>query len=167
MRAQTISIDDLRDHMKAEVGLFRRFIDLGEELNSTVKDRDWTRLDSVLDRMSDVSGEIERTENDRHRCYEQLKQDLGLESHESFGALLSCLDEAPSRDLSALHGQIKQALLSLKSMSNGLFYYFKCMHDSVNQVLGEIFPHRKGKLYSHQGRAREGSEEAMMVDKEL
>jgi hypothetical protein len=70
-------------------------------------------------------------------------------------------------EISRLHREIKKKLLTIKSLSTGLIYYFACMQESIAQVLNEIFPHRKGKLYSPQGASRESKEEAVVVNHEL
>ena len=160
-------IEVLRDNMKAEVALFHEFTSVEEKLNNLVKKRDWPGLEAGLNKLDRVAVQIEKTEENRHLVYLDLKNRLRLKQEDSFEKTLNLLPPSQKNELSELHGQIKSLLTKVKGISNGLIHYFQYMQDSVDNLLCEIFPHRKGKIYSSQGHAADVEDDPVIINQKL
>ncbi|HUV09326.1 MAG TPA: flagellar export chaperone FlgN [Spirochaetia bacterium] len=158
---------DLREKMKEEIHLFHRMVSLEEELNSRVKMRDWLHLEGTLDTMKKLTARIEEQEEMRNEAYHRLKEELGLDREDSFAAVLAKTSGEERRSLSSLHNEIKCCLFTVKGLSNGLVYYFASMYESIDQVLSEIFPHRKGKIYSKKGDNIKNNEDPIVINQTL
>ena len=167
MDSESKLVAELKRQMKEEIRLFHRMVSLEEELNTRARKRDWLRLEGTLDSMNSLTTRIEEQEEKRHRAYHLLKDHLGLQETDAFTAVLAKLTEEQRESLSALHRETGRCLLTVKGLSNGLIYYFKCMYDSIDQVLCEIFPHRKGKIYSKKGDNNKKSEDPIVINQTL
>jgi len=51
----------------------------------------------------------------------------------------------------------------VKASAGLLNYYVQSMSDALRQILEELFPHRKGKMYSRTGKAKEPGDESLML----
>ena len=152
--------------MRREMRLFEEFAAGEHRLNDLAKRKKWVEMQSLLEKLGGLAEKIERCEDERHVAYTSCKDKLKLEEGASFQTFVSRVPEKQRDALSGLHRDIKKKLLTIKSLSSGLIYYFACMQESIAQVLNEIFPHRKGKLYSPRGETRESQEEAVVVNQE-
>ena len=77
------------------------------------------------------------------------------------------LDGEVQDELVRIHMELKLGVLKVKSSTGRLGYLFRVLSDSMNEILTEIFPHRKGKIYSHDGREKGYVEESVVVNKSL
>jgi uncharacterized protein YdcH (DUF465 family) len=153
--------------MKVEMKLFDEFADGENRLNDLAKKKKWAEMQSVLEELNGLAEKIEECEDTRNTVYTICKAEMKLKEDDGFQLFLAQVPEKHRETLAGLHAGLKKRLLAIKSLSSGLIYYFACMQDSIAQVLGEIFPHRKGKLYSPQGETKESSEEAVVVNHKL
>lgn len=153
--------------MKAEMKLFDEFTEAENRLNDLAKKKRWAEMQAVLEVLNGLAEKIEECEDNRNTVYIACKAEMDLGEDDGFQLFLARVPEKHRKPLADLHAGLKKRLLAIKSLSSGLIYYFACMQDSIAQVLGEIFPHRKGKLYSPQGETKESSEAAVVVNHEL
>jgi len=167
MNAVSRLVGKLKNAMEDEIHLFDDFILQEESLNRLIKERDWSHVEAAFERLDKAAGGIESSEEKRNRLYKTLQQQMGLCEEDSFRTVLSRLSKSQRGGLEGPHQSIQERLLKVKSVSNGLIYYLRCMQESTNQVIDAFFPYRKGKIYSYDGRAARGSEEPVMVNHEL
>lgn len=160
-------VGKLKRAMEDEIRVFDDFILQEESLNLLIKERDWGHVEAAFDRLNRTADHIGSTEEKRSRLYRDLQSQLGLSEDESFSALLASLPRSLREDLEEPQQSIKKRLLKVKSVSNGLIYYLRCMQESASQIIDAVFPYRKGKLYSNDGRAAKGSGGPVMVNQEL
>ena len=153
--------------MRREMQLFDEFAAGENHLNDLAKKKRWSEMQLLLETLGGLAEKIEKCEERRHLAYSSCRSRMNLEETDGFRAFLAQVPEHQKQEFEELHREIKKKLLTIKSLSSGLIYYFACMQESIAQVLNEIFPHRKGKLYSPQGESRESKEEAVVVNHEL
>ncbi len=167
MSAVNRLVGRLKRAMEDEIHLFDDFILQEESLNRLIKERDWSHVEAAFERLAQVTDRIESSEEKRNQRYKTLQDQLGLSEEDSFRTLLSHLSASQSNDLEGPQQSIKDRLFKVKSVSNGLIYYLRCMQESTNQIIDAFFPYRKGKIYSNDGRAARGSDEPVMVNHKL
>jgi hypothetical protein len=160
-------VGKLKRAMEDEIHVFDDFILQEESLNKLIKERDWGHVEAAFDKLSRTADRIESSEEKRSRLCGDLQMQLGLSEGESFGALLARLPSSLRKDLEEPQQSIKKRLLKVKSVSNGLIYYLRCMQESAGQIIDAVFPYRKGKLYSNDGRATQSSNGPVMVNHNL
>jgi hypothetical protein len=129
-----------------------------------VKERSWPLLDESLTELKGLAEKIEKRDDQRHRSFRTLKGLLGMVDGEPFRQMINELPEEHRGDLERLFRQLQGSVSKVRTLSGGLFYFFRSVQDSINQILNEVFPYRKGRLYSKRGRSRPPREESVVVD---
>ena len=159
-QTKDMQIEALKQDMTDLVHLLEEFTSAEEMLKGSVKSQDWPGIEAHLERLGSTAKRIDAVEsrrNDRFR---------GFTDTESFSAWLRQQPIAVQSELMPLHRKIRVVLIRIRSLSKSLFYTFRSMQESLHQILAEIFPHRRGKIYSRAGSAQSGSDEAMVFNQE-
>ncbi len=162
-----ILINKLKDEMLIEIQLMERFFELEEKLQEAVKSKRWSELEKRLNALKKISLNIEMADKKRDRYFAALKGLLGIPPDRSFNEIVRFFDKELQDELLRIHTELKLGVLKVKSSTGRLGYLFRVLSDSMNEILTEIFPHRKGKIYSQNGRAKSYSEESFVVNQSL
>jgi len=160
-------LERLVREMRREMQLFDEFAKGENQLNDLAKKKRWSEMQLLLENLGGLAEKIEKCEEKRHLVYSSCRSRMNVAETDGFQAFLAQVPEERKEEFAVLHREIKKKLLTIKSLSSGLIYYFACMQESIAQVLNEIFPHRKGKIYSPRGESRESKEEAVVVNHEM
>jgi hypothetical protein len=153
--------------MAEEKRLFRRFAEEEGALAGVVQQRDWPKLESLLAGLDALAGEISAAEQRRHEEYQGLKRRLGVSERAGFGVLVSRLGRSEGAALSAAREELRGAVARVRSLTGSLAYYFRYIKESVEQILAEAFPHRRGRIYSRHGRPAQAGADPMVVNHSL
>jgi hypothetical protein len=153
--------------MVEETGLFHRFAEHEAGLTRIVQERDWTALDRSLAGLEKLAAQIDAVEQRRHALFQELKQRLGVGDRATFALVLSRLPAGEQETLSGCHEQLRSAVGRVRTLSGSLAYYFRYIKESVEQILVEAFPHRRGRIYSRHGRAADAGADPVVVDHSL
>jgi AAA+ ATPase superfamily predicted ATPase len=73
------------------------------------------------------------------------------------------LPAAERDELFALYRQLRLALIRVKGNAGLLGFYLRSLSETLQKVLEELFPHRKGRIYSRSGKAREAEDDSLVV----
>jgi hypothetical protein len=153
--------------MGEERDLFHRFAEHEAGLTAVVQERDWNALQRSLAGLEKLAAEIDAVEQRRHALYQELKQKLGAGDRATFGLVVSRLPAGERETLAACHEQLRGAVARVRTLSGSLAYYFRFIKESVEQILVEAFPHRRGRIYSRHGRASEAGADPVVIDHSL
>ncbi len=158
---------NLKSSIKDEINLFDSFLKLEESLNASVKDKNWESVNQLLANLNNISVKVEKTEHKRHDVYKNLCQEFKIKKNTSFKNFISHVPDKDKDELNILQIELKKTTKKVKKQSIGMSSHFKYMCGTINQLLGEIFPYRKGKIYSRQGKASEVSSGPVVINKRL
>jgi AAA+ ATPase superfamily predicted ATPase len=139
------------------------FADLQKDLQQAISKRQWTELNKEIDALRQLAEKIETLEEDRIQAYQTLKSSLQADDQESFIEIVSRLPAKERDELLVLYRHLKAAVIRVKASAGLLNYYVQSMSDALRQILEELFPHRKGKMYSRTGKAKEPGDESLML----
>jgi len=153
--------------MTEERELFHRFAEEEAGLTRIVQDRDWQRLERSLADLERLAGAIEAAEQRRHQRYQELKQQLGVGDRAGFALVVSRMPESERVGLAGCHEELRGAVGRVRTLTASLAYYFRYIKESVEQVLVEAFPHRRGRIYSRRGRPTEAGTDPVVVNHSL
>jgi hypothetical protein len=127
--------------------------------------KDWPSLDTLIRETASCTGEVEALEKKRHRMYRQL-----IGSDESPGGLagfLETLPETERKTLSDLYRRLRIAVMNIQSVTTGIDAYVEAAGTTTREVLEEIFPERRGRIYSRSGASSAGKGTALVLDHQL
>lgn len=153
----------LKRTLRAEARTLKDFADLQKDLQQAISKRQWTELNKEIDALRQLAEKIETLEEDRIQAYQTLKSSLQADDQESFIEIVSRLPAKERDELLVLYRHLKAAVIRVKASAGLLNYYVQSMSDALRQILEELFPHRKGKMYSRTGKAKEPGDESLML----
>jgi hypothetical protein len=138
--------------MAEERELFRRFADEEAGLTRVVQERDWPTLERSLADLERLAGAIGDAEQRRHEHCQELKQQLGVGDRAGVSVMAARLPEPERAALTACHEELRVAVGRVRTLTASLAYYFRYIKESIEEILVEAFPHRRGRIYSRAGR---------------
>jgi len=153
----------LKRTLRAEARTLKDFADLQKGLQQAISKRQWTELNKEIDALRRLAEKIETLEEDRIQAYQSLKSSLQAKEQESFTEIVARLPAKERDELLVLYRHLKAAVIRVKASAGLLNYYVQSMSEALRQILEELFPHRKGKMYSRTGKAKEPGDESLML----
>jgi hypothetical protein len=153
----------LKRALRAEARTLKDFADLEKSLQQAISKRKWTELNKEIDALRLLADKIETMEEDRARAYQALKDSLHAGKRESFLEIVARLPVEERDELLVLYRHLKAAVIRVRASAGLLNYYIQSMSEALRQILEELFPHRKGKLYSRSGKPKEAGDESLMM----
>ena len=153
----------LKRTLRAEARTLKDFAELQKQLQQAISKRQWTELSKEIDALRRLAEKIETLEEDRIQAYQTLKSSLQSDGEESFTEIVAHLPAKDRDELLALYRHLKAAVIRVKASAGLLNYYVQSMSDALRQILEELFPHRKGKMYSRTGKPTEPGDESLML----
>jgi flagellar biosynthesis/type III secretory pathway chaperone len=156
---------NLAKAMDAESRLLNDYAARLQELQRIVGQHRWEAVEKNIASLQGLAGEVEAAEGARVEAFRLLKADQFLPSEERFDRVLEALSEPERGELQELGRRLKTAVVRVKGSSGLLGYYVRSALQARRQVLEELYPHRKGRLYSRSGRAKSTADESLMLDR--
>jgi ribosomal 50S subunit-associated protein YjgA (DUF615 family) len=153
----------LKTTLQEEARYLNDFASHQKSLQETIRGHRWMEIDSEVAALRELAGKIEQLEASRLQAYEELRDVLQARGPEEFPQIVARLPRADRDELLALHRKMRAAVIRVKASAGLLAYYVRSMSDTLRQVLEELLPHRKGKLYSRSGRTKDAGEEPLML----
>ncbi len=151
--------------MEVEAGLLNDYAARLQGLQRTIGQRDWDAVQKDIASLRNLAGEVETAEAQRVEAFRALKAEHFLPAEDSFDRVAEQL-EGPERDrLRELARRLKIGVVRVKGSSGLLGYYVRSALQARHQVLEELYPHRKGRLYSRSGQTRSTADESLMLDR--
>jgi len=157
----------LKDVLEKETTLLETLSENERQIQLLVMSRNWSDLEPILKEMSGRAEEIAATDSVRHKHYQALKEALGCEADAGFYDVLEGVSLALRRELSELYRRLKIAVSQVRSVTGGIDAYVASTVATMREVLGELYPDQKGRIYSRSGRATRADERAMVLDRHL
>ncbi len=158
-----MQIVPLKQALRQEAQTLKDFAALQKNLQQAISKRQWAELNKEIDALRCLADKIEVMEENRLQAFELLREALNAEQREGFTAVVVRLPAAERDELISLYRSLKAAVIRVKASAGLLSYYIGSMSDALRQIIEELFPHRKGKLYSRAGKTREAGDESLML----
>lgn len=142
--------------------LLEEFAREQERLLETVRARSWADLERTLEGLRALEGRVQEADRDR---LEALPEGAG--SAEAFAGSVGGLQVASRMELERSYHALGLSVLRVKGALSRLDHYVGAVMGSLNAVLGELLPYRKGRIYSSRGHQRQAADAPVVVDRKL
>ncbi len=162
-----MAIAHVKSQLEKQSDLLGKFGRLEADLQEAIIERDWQTMDAVIPELERLGDELENLEREREAAVCASKEELGLAPEQSFAELLARSEPQERAELASLYRNLQIAVLRVKNQTSGIDAYVRNSIRTANTVLGEIFPERKGTLYSRTGAHRQAHGSAIVLDHEL
>jgi hypothetical protein len=162
-----MAIADVTSQLERQSELLDEFGRKEAELQEAIIERDWLAMDAVIPELERLGDELEGLEREREALVAASKAEHGLSPESAFPELLSRVDPAERGELAMRYRDLQVAVLRVKNQTSGIDAYVRNSVRTANTVLGEVFPERKGTMYSKSGAHRPAHGSAIVLDHEL
>ena len=154
----------LTECMKIELGLLEAFREAELELKSGITGKDWDGLEQCIRKMKLISVDLVAVEDKRNHAYIELRDLVGEPDSAGFYQVIVHLSPEEREPLAELYRAMKFSAVSIRSVTYCIDCHLQTINGTLQQILNELFPYRKGNLYSKQGEKREASNNPMIVN---
>jgi hypothetical protein len=124
-------------------------------------------MEAVISNLNPLSETMEETEKQRDLLYKKLKKKLDKKDTDGFYSIVSHMEGSTRESCLSGYRKMKMALLRMQGITAGIDQYVRAVGDTSRAVLNEVFPHRKGRLYSCNGSERHAQADPMVLNRHL
>jgi hypothetical protein len=162
----TALAEALKARMERQAELFLVMEQEVDRLRDSVQLKKWTQALITAQGLEQFAVKVEEADMARDQAFEALCGNLGLVNDTVFAALLSRLGPGERSMLEKSWRGLRVSVVRLGTASNRLRYFAEALGGTLKRVLEEVFPHRRGRIYSRQGTATSVND-SLLVDRKL
>lgn len=163
----TDTAEHLIDVITRETELIDSFSTVEASVMESVINNNWDSLEPELNQAEKLSGLIESLDKKRELAVEAIRTEIGVETGMHFYRLTAGLEREQRDQLNELFRKLKLSVLNLQNMNWRIDAYVGTVTGIMKQTLKEIYPNRRGSLYSKTGSLREAQNNPMVLNKKL
>ncbi|MCK5202171.1 MAG: hypothetical protein KAR21_27650 [Spirochaetales bacterium] len=157
----------LIDIITKEIELIDSFTVVEASIMDSVINNNWDFLEAAITQAEGISGLIEALDRERDFHVEKLRESSGEDKSAHFYRLTARLETEQRDKLNELYRKLKLSVLNLQNMNWRIDAYVGTVTGIMKQTLKEIYPNRRGSLYSKSGTIREAESNPMVLNKKL
>ncbi len=163
----TGTVHSLMEIMKQEITLLEEFRAKEEILQETLKTSNWENLSELIEEMNRLADWIDSTEKKRNDLYAVFCGRNSTGEEIPFYQAISSLEEDLRSECAELYRSLKFATVKIRGLTWSLDSHIRSVSETMQAVLNELFPYRKGKLYSRRGTEKTADTEPLVVNQHL
>jgi len=159
-------VQALKDRIDREAELFS---DLGqdvERLRDTFQQKSWGPSLSIAESIERSSQAIEEADAARDDAFEAVREAMEMPRETTMSAILPALPDLLRSEMEESWRSLRMAVVRLKTATGRMRYSAETLAFTLNRILEQVFPYRKGKIYNRRG-APSGVSGAVLVDRKL
>ena len=157
--------DDLLNILADEERLLAAYVEKLKRLNQSVCRRKWADIETVIPELSNLSQRIDNKDTEREQLLTALYSQENGPAKKSLLEILPAYPEDKKNAFLSHYENIQSLLFRIKTITDTIDHYLKTVSFSISQILEGVFPHRKGKIYSSNGRMTNINDDTVMIDK--
>ncbi|MCI0481502.1 MAG: hypothetical protein L0213_07930, partial [Candidatus Dadabacteria bacterium] len=154
----------LLEYMKLELNRLEAFREAELELKNGISRKDWDGLDRCIRKMKLLSTDLVGVEEKRNRAFIELRDLVGEEEGAGFYQVIVHLPVEERESFAELYRAMKFLAVGIRSVTYCIDEHLQTINGTLQQILNELFPYRKGNLYSKHGKRREAHHNPMIVN---
>jgi hypothetical protein len=154
----------LKVRMEQETELFDRLGNEVERLRECFQEKSWSSGLVLAQGIEHAAEQIVRADSARDQAFVLLRDSLQMPRETTFSALLPALPEEARAALEDCWRRLRVSVVRLKTATGRMRYSAETLADALNRILEQIFPYRKGRIYSRRGTPT-GVSGALLVDR--
>lgn len=153
--------------LQQEVDGFTSAIERAETIRSSIFRHDWKQLTESLEKMEKLSGYLTALEKERMHVFEKLRNEVAAGPSAGFYTVVVRLPKDEQDQASELFRKLKSQVLQLQGVVWSIDAYTRSISTTIYDILQEIFPHKRGTMYSKTGKKRSTDNDPLVVNHQL
>ena len=166
MNTDALSVK-LTDLMNRETELLNEISAEEEKLQKVLRENNWEKMERIIALLNPLSIKMESVEEERNKIYLKLKAKLGKSEDDGFYSVAIHMKEHTREECLGAYRRMKIALLRMQGITAGIDQYVTTVGDTSRAVLEEVFPYRKGRIYSNRGCEKPVQADPMILNRHL
>jgi len=154
--------EQLINMMKQEKQILDDFIKASGGMREALHDRDWPALEISLKKMDSMADLMEVIEKKRHSLTEKITS-----GNKSLEAQIAELPMETRKTFQTARAELKARLLLVKSRIRGVSGYAKSRGRLGKELMEELVPSTRGRMYNKQGRSAPMGRDPLVVSHHL
>ena len=157
----------IREMLERLAERFTEFSGHEKRLQRCMLEKNWRELELILTGLERAASEITALEEARVRELERLRTEAGLPEGASFYEIIGRFPEPERSACSAAYRALKTEVYITKGVAENIGRYASSATGSLREMLDELYPHRRGKLYTKDGFTKSSRMDALVVNQRL
>ena len=166
MSIDTLSVK-LANLMKKETELLNKISSEEEKLQKALRENNWENMERIICSLNPITVKMEQVEEERNKTYLKLKSKLNKKEDDGFYSVAVNMNDQNREDCLGAYRRLKIALLKMQGITAGIDQYVHTVGETSRAVLEEVFPHRKGRIYSNRGSEKPVQADPMILNRHL
>jgi hypothetical protein len=146
-----VLVRTLKERIDAETELFTGLGREMDRLRDSFHDKEWDASLEIAGSLDRSARLIEAADADRDEAFARVRDALDMPEEATLSALLPELPDAQRLALETSWRGMRMSVARLKTATGRMRYAAEAMTDTFNRILEQVFPYRKGKIYSRRG----------------
>lgn len=159
--------DALIGHMKHEVALMQEMASHESDLKESIVNHDWTRLELSQRKTAPILATISEVEQARNEAFARLREAVEEEEEAGFYDVMLHLDDRRRDAAADVYRTLKFTVLKIQGMTNSIDVYLRTVTGAMQEILAELFPYRRGNIYTSNGKTSEARSNPMVFSRKL
>ncbi len=162
----TALVGALKASMDRETGIFHQMEREMESLRDSFQRKTWTSALATAQGMERFAALVGEADEARDQAFIRLCVATGVAPETPFSSVLSRMDAEPRGMLEEGWRDLRMAVVRLSTAASRMRYSAEALAGTLSRILEEIFPHRRGRIYSRRGTATSVND-SLLVDRSL
>lgn len=159
--------DSLTALMGREAALLEQMADHELVLKESIVAHNWARLELSRRKLAPILQAIAEVEQARHSGFSQLREAVGENAEAGFYEVLLHFDDERRERAAGSYRSLKLTVLKIQAVTNSIEVYLRAVTGTMQEILGELFPFRKGSIYTRKGTASQTQSNPMVFSRRL
>jgi hypothetical protein len=156
----------LKDRIDREADLFGTLGEEVQRLRDTFQQKSWGPSLALAENIEHSSRAIEEADTARDGAFCSVLEALDLPRETTMSAVLPMLPDLMRSEMEESWRTLRVAVLRVKTSAGRMRYSAETLASTLTGILEEVFPYRKGRIYSRRGTPTDVSG-AVLVDHRL
>ncbi len=156
----------LKDRVDREAELFSAMGEEVQRLRDTFQQKSWGPSLALAECIERSSRAVEEADTARDAAFVAVLDALALPPETTMSAVLPALPELLRSQMEESWRGLRMAVVRVKTSTGRMRYSAETLAGALNGILEEVFPYRKGRIYSRRGTPTSVSG-AVLVDHRL
>jgi len=153
----------LKDRIDREAELFDALGQDVQRLRDGFQQKSWGPSLAIAEGIERSSRAVEEADAARDEAFARARDALGLPGESTLSAVLPHLPYLLRSEMEQSWRGLRMAVVRLKTATGRMRYSAETLASTLNDILEQVFPYRKGKIYSRRG-IPTGVSGAVLVD---
>ncbi len=157
----------LMEILEKEINLVNSFIVVDNLIMDSIVNNNWDILEPEINKTKKLSHAIEKLDKKREASIDILRKETASDSDAHFYHLTVNMEENTRNKINNLYRNLKLSVLNLQNINWRIDTYISTVTGIMKHALKEIYPNRRGSMYSKSGAIKEVGSNPMVLNRKL